>query len=78
MKREAHYKIEKVDREKETLWIKDLDGPLSVTNDAEHVVDVLNRAYPAFRIYYQDTMGRWDELVHRNGIFIRFDTGRGP
>jgi hypothetical protein len=48
------------------------DNSKSVTNDAENVVSYVNSQFPNRRIFYKDTMGSWDELVHNNGTFIRF------
>lgn len=48
------------------------DGSLSVTNDAERVCREIAALYPGHRIVYRDTMGRWDELVHHEGRFLRF------
>lgn len=53
----------------------DIDETMSITNDAEAVVDFLNGSYPGFRIFYRDTMDNWDELVHDNGVFQRFNPG---
>jgi hypothetical protein len=56
--------------------IEDLDdGYCSVTNGAELVVrEVHQRIKGAafFPIVYRDSMGRWDQLQHRNGEFIGF------
>lgn len=48
------------------------DGSKSVTNDAEHVCYEIHQTWPGKRIVYRDTMGRWDELVHEKGTFVRF------
>jgi hypothetical protein len=50
-------------------------GTTSVTNDAENVVSNIAREYGNMRIFYRDTDGQWDELVHDNGKFIRFAPG---
>lgn len=49
-----------------------LFGNLSVTNGAETVVSEVHAKFPGRRILYRDTMGRWDELVHENGVFTKF------
>jgi hypothetical protein len=54
------------------VHIVDLGVGRSVTNDAENVVEEVNRQYPARRIIYRDTDGQWDELVHNNGVFVDF------
>jgi hypothetical protein len=52
--------------------VDDNDNSKSVTNDAENVVANVNGQFPNRRIFYKDTMGCWDELVHNSGTFIRF------
>lgn len=53
-----------------TVWIIDDDlGGRSVTNDAEAVCKEMHGRYPHHRIIYRDSDGRWDELVHRSGLF---------
>lgn len=61
------------------IFIVDLCEPArpSITNDAEEVVRKLNEKYPGYRIMYRDSMNRWDELVHRNGVFKTFAPGFG-
>lgn len=57
------------------VCITDLDGPKSVTNDAENVVADLVRAgviLPTTPVIYRDTMGVWDELVVTGGRFVGF------
>jgi hypothetical protein len=55
------------------LFIEDLDdGGMSVTNAAEHVCDLVHYLRGSLRIVYRDTMGRWDELVHQDGVFQRY------
>ena len=42
----------------------------TITNDAENVVaalDLNNR-----RLYYKDSMGRIDEIIHKDGVFAGF------
>ena len=45
---------------------------MSVTNDAEAVTKQLFDSYGNKRFIYLDTIGRWDELVHKNGVFLNF------
>jgi hypothetical protein len=45
---------------------------MSVTNDAEAVVENLYKEFGDKRFIYQDSMGNWDELVHARGVFIDF------
>ena len=50
-------------------------GARSVTNDAACVVAELlssRQLLPSQRLLYQDTMGRWDELVHDLSAFTAF------
>jgi hypothetical protein len=62
------------------VWLVDLDlGRMSVTNDAEAVVASIDAEYPDCKIYYRDSAGCWDELVHDHGRFIDFKVGApGP
>lgn len=48
------------------------DGGMSITNDAEAVCAFLHNRYPGRRIVYRDTMGQWDELGHKDGVFTDF------
>ncbi len=41
----------------------DLNGDISVTNDAEQVVQVVYDRKPVDRIVYRDSDKNWDELV---------------
>lgn len=57
------------------VWLVDLAeqfGTMSVTNDAEAVVEEVNRLFPGHRIVYRDTVDNWDELCHNDGIFTEF------
>lgn len=58
------------------VWIEDLNGALSVTNDAEAVCAELQRGFPGYRIIYRDSMGFWDELLHDRGQFTGFAPAR--
>lgn len=60
----------------EAVWIIDLDGDLSVTNDAERVVEELARHYGERRIVYRDSNGDWDELRHRGARFLGYAPAR--
>lgn len=72
MKNHANYQIVEVTAN--IIFISDLDlGNKSITNDAEHVVDVLLQIYgPKRKIVYRDTEGQWDELKHDGEKFIDF------
>ncbi len=54
------------------IWISDNNVGMSITNDAENVCDYMHINYPGRRIFYRDTMGNWDELVHFCGQFTEF------
>ena len=43
-------------------FIEDLDGPTSVTNDAENVYGRVRTQFGAVRVVYQDSNGDWDEI----------------
>ena len=57
-----------------TVFIMDDEKPgtMSVTNAAEEVVKQVYADYGERRIVYRDTMGRWDELEHIEGHFLKF------
>lgn len=74
----AKYEMVAFEGEPDTIYIRDLDIGMSVTNDAENVVAELAKTHPGKRIVYQDTDGFWDELIHDVGRFIRFGTYKGP
>lgn len=51
----------------------DFNNPtMSVTNDAEAVVEFIVYTYGNKRIYYYDTDYLFDELCHDNGVFTGF------
>lgn len=54
------------------VTIKDLDGRVSVTNDAEAVVAEVLQDYPGRKIHYYDTDGNLDELCHDGTKFTGF------
>lgn len=74
--RSAKYKVHELWGDR--VFILDLNGTLSITNDAEAVVrDVVhhlvsNNLTDTLRIIYRDTLGRWDELLHNHGQFSGF------
>ena len=56
------------------------DGKMSVTNDAENVVEHLvmtGKLSHGQRLFYYDSEGDLSELVVENGRFVGFKTG-GP
>jgi len=50
----------------------DASPTMSVTNDAEQVVEEVWERFGDHRIAYRDTEGHWDELRHRRGVFTGF------
>lgn len=64
------------DTSENDIVIVDLDGPVSVTNNAEAVVAFLHRILPGGlnekQLFYRDTQGRFDELKVKNGAFDGF------
>ncbi len=70
--RHADYQIVKITDK--IIFIQDLNlGNISVTNDAEWVVEnILNQYNPPKRIVYRDSEGQWDELVHDGRRFVAF------
>lgn len=57
------------------IVIEDLDQGMSVTNDAERVCQFLVAKHGNKPIFYYDTMGNFDELVHDNGEFRDYKHG---
>lgn len=47
---------------------------VSVTNDADAVIQALAaiQDLTGKRVFYRDTEGDWDELLHNNGVFNGF------
>ena len=74
-----------LDHDQHIAYIVDRDaGGKSITNDAEWVVEQVVASLRrrgcdkagSWRIVYRDTGGRWDELVHDDGVFKAFRPGR--
>lgn len=77
----AQYRIVGHDFRGSDKWviIEDLNGQMSVTNDAEAVVkDLINLGYGTYHILYKDSMGHWDELIHNGQEFTDFGPGYTP
>lgn len=73
----SDYRIQKV--EYNTVYFVDLNlGNMSVTNDAEQVVEELHKQYPNHRLVYKDSGGIWDELLHDEGEFKGFAAVKSP
>lgn len=65
------------DTSENDIVIVDLDGHVSVTNDAEAVVAFLHNILPQGgldqrRLFYRDTQGQFDEITVKNGAFDGF------
>jgi hypothetical protein len=57
------------------VLVYDLDGPLSVTNDAERVIETLAAQgvdVDSKRVIYRDSEGRWDGMHVDRGRFSGF------
>lgn len=62
----------------DTVFLVDADrGNMSVTNDAENVLQWCKSRWPGKRVVYCDSMGLWDEIVHESGRFVKFERYRG-
>jgi hypothetical protein len=60
------------------ILLQDCDQGASVTNDAEAVIQAVSTAVGGIgrrRVYYRDTMGRFDELVVEHERFAGFKPG---
>lgn len=59
----------------DVIAIRDMDGRMSITNDAEGVVAFLSARHfltETKKLIYRDTMGFWDELSHNGKEFKGF------
>ncbi len=57
------------------VLLEDLGTGMSITNDAEQVVRWLAETGvldDGRRVLYRDTLGTWDELLHKGGRFAGF------
>lgn len=61
------------------ICLEDTGKGRSITNAAEEVIQHLETATAAYGIdldryavIYRDTMGNWDQLLHRDGRFVGF------
>lgn len=74
--RRSNYTLVQDDSEK--VVIRDLgpwDEYLSVTNDAEQVVEELAPTLLGRRLFYYDSAGQLDELIVKDGKFHSFAPG---
>ncbi len=75
---QANYDIVHEESTPELLVIRDLgpwDHYMTVTNAAESVVNtlwLLGHLAAGRRLYYYDSLGSLDELVHKDGVFKGF------
>lgn len=59
--------------ELKAVFLRDLDGKVSVTNDAEYVTREITRNHLGYRLFYKDTNNCWDELLYDNkGYFTGY------
>jgi len=71
MKNHAEYEIVSVSSQQ--IRIKDMDrGKISVTNDAEWVVQQLLTSFGPREIVYQDSDGEWGKLLHDGVTFTGY------
>lgn len=72
----AHYSHEIYERSRwRVMVLVDLQGPKTITNDAELIVADLVRAKllrDTDKLIYRDSDGRWDEISHVLGRFDGF------
>jgi hypothetical protein len=56
------------------VLVEDRNQGMSVTNDAENVIEYLASLYDLgkLRVLYRDSSGRWDELAVKDGRFCGF------
>lgn len=54
------------------VFLHDLDGPRSITNDAQAITSFCHLFFPGCRVIYRDTQGEWAELVHTQGKFTGY------
>jgi hypothetical protein len=54
------------------VFLVDKDEGTSMTNDAESVCEWADKNFPGKRVIYYDTTGRWDEMIHKDGVFKGF------
>lgn len=54
------------------IYLIDLDGKKSITNDAEAICAEVVHCHGCKRIAYRDSQGEWGELIHENGRFATF------
>jgi hypothetical protein len=71
-------KFEVIENTTDYIYIKDVGGNYrSVTNDAEKVIQKLSADYDLGnrRVFYMDTEGLIDELLHKGPRFTGFKQG---
>ncbi len=76
MRRSSDFEVVHDESNDKSLVIRDLDrGGMSVTNDAENVVECLAGELRGRRLFYYDSNGQLDELVVADGKFVGFAPG---
>ena len=49
--------------DKDKVYLQDLGGRVSITNDAEAVLEWFKQTHPGHRLFYKDTYGELTEIV---------------
>ena len=73
MSRRSNYSVVKSDAEK--IILRDIgpwDQYLTITNDAENVIEDLSPVLHGRRVLYYDSEGELTELRHKDGVFTGF------
>jgi hypothetical protein len=60
------------------IYLRDLDGPVSVTNDAEAVYAAVRANIGPHRVVYEDSYGEWAEIIQRPNGSIGFKLYPNP
>ena len=64
----SNWTIEHLDTKNQIVYIEDLNGPTSVTNDVESVLQHIKINYGTrYRLVYKDTDGEWWEAKRMHG-----------
>lgn len=75
----AKFTVVLVDEANKAVWLSDDYDPTNqpewvrtITNDAEAVVFVMNLQYPTYRVFYRDSEGKVNEILHSRAVFLGF------
>ncbi len=60
------------------IYLRDLDGPVSVTNDAEAVYAAVRANIGPYRVVYEDSYGELAEIIQRPNGSIGFKLYPNP